>query len=70
MIFVDVGSFSINLDHVTIIHHTSRGNIILEFDVLDGDNPYTLTLYGEDAEAFKMVWDHALIAGLTIFKAG
>lgn len=72
MTFVDVASFSINLDHVTVIHHTSRGNIIFEFDVLDGDNPYTLTLYGEEAEAFQTAWDNSLAstdANLHIYRA-
>jgi len=69
MIFVDIGCISINLNHVITIHRTSMGNILIEYDVLDGDGPACLTLYGEEAEAFRLFWDHHNpIPGLTIFR--
>ena len=68
MIFVDIGAYSINLNHVISIYWSpDREMVNFEFDVLDGDSPATLTLYKDKSIAFERWWDcHHELAGLTI----
>ena len=68
MIFVDIGAYSINLDHVTKIYR-SPDAITLEFDGLDSDSATYLTLQGDEAIAFKHWWDyHRKLPELTIIR--
>lgn len=67
MIFLDIGRSSINLDHVVGAYRAANGNVTIEFDVQDGDGPSVLTLYDDDAQAFKVWWgQHRELAGLII----
>ena len=61
MIFIDIGDYSINLDHVVNVYTWAPGlleQVSITFDVLDGDNPLYLTFRGDDAIAFKEWWAH------------
>ena len=72
MIFLDVGSYSINLAHVVLVYYSpTREMVTLEFDVLDGDNPANLTLYDDESVAFKEFWECDLsrsLPSLTIYQ--
>ena len=68
MTFLDIGSTTINLAHVVTIHRMSLNRVAIEFDVLDGDGPAQITLYGEEAEMFKDWWEDANTPGLAIFR--
>lgn len=63
MIFLDIGNYSINLDHVTHIYCGSSGGVTIEFDVQDGDEPSSITLRGLNAVYFKEFWEHGSFPG-------
>ena len=67
MIFLDIGKYSINLDHVTHICREDSGTVSIELDARDGDGSVYITLRGDEAIAFKAWWDrHRKIPELTI----
>lgn len=70
MIFLDIGSTSINLAHVIAIHRTNLNRVMIEYDVLDGDGPATTMLYGDQATAFREFWEVADMPnmGISIYK--
>lgn len=57
MIFIDIGNYSINLDHIVSVYRSpGRERVTIELDVLDGESAGNIALFDDDAIAFKEWW--------------
>ena len=59
MVFLDIGKYSINLDHITAIYRSALHEVVtIELDVLDGDNARSIDFFDDESIAFKKFWKH------------